>query len=119
MIKAAKLPGKGWGVIATRDIPAGTLISSAPMTPPFLTGSLDGTPLEDQPYEYDETHECLVWGLNQLVNHDDKPNCRCNCDFENDHHQLFAARDIKAGEELTIDYEFPLWFDPLPPSHNP
>lgn len=119
MIRAAKLSGKGWGVIATRDIPVGTLVSSAPMTPPFPTGSLDGTPLQDQPYEYDETHECLVWGLNQLVNHDAKPNCRCNRDFENHHHQLFAARDIEAGEELTIDYAFPLWFDPLSPSRSP
>ena len=27
MIRAAKLSGKGWGVIATRDIPVGTLVS--------------------------------------------------------------------------------------------
>jgi hypothetical protein len=89
------------------------------MTPPFPTGSLDGTPLQDQPFEYDETHECLVWGLNQLVNHNAKPNCRCNRDLENHHHQLFAARDIEAGEELTIDYAIPLWFDPLSPSRSP
>jgi SET domain-containing protein len=29
-------------------------------------------------------------------------------------HKVSTLRDVKAGEELTFDYEIPLWFNPAP-----
>jgi hypothetical protein len=29
-------------------------------------------------------------------------------------HKVSTVRAVKAGEELTFDYEVPLWFNPAP-----
>ena len=41
--------------------------------------------------------------------------CDGNCEAINDRKRIFidAVRSIKAGEELTIDYQMTLWFDPV------
>src|SRR5262245_32806984 len=93
-------PGKGRGVFAARDILAGTTISLAYVIP-FPNGALNGTPLSDHPFDYEENdQECIVLGVQQLVNHSDKPNCgREWLRSDQTIHRLFAVRHISQGEE--------------------
>jgi SET domain-containing protein len=55
-----------------------------------------------------------VLGVQQLINHADAPNCRCEWEVVDGQrvHKVSTVRDVKAAEELTFDYEVPLWFNP-------
>ena len=46
--------------------------------------------------------------LGGFINHSDDPNCTKSHTFINDYKQwnLFTVKDIKAGEELTLEYSF-------------
>ena len=48
--------------------------------------------------------QALALGFGSLHNHDNPSNMRYVADPENLTLQFFAVRDIKAGEELTINY---------------
>jgi uncharacterized protein len=109
-------PGKGRGVFATRDISAGTVVSVAHCIP-FPTDALEGTPIEDHQFDYEQDNQdCIVLGVQQLINHADTPNCSYEWEVVDGQrmHKVYAARDIKAGEELSIDYGIPLWFKLAP-----
>jgi SET domain-containing protein len=110
-------PGKGRGVFAARDIPAGTVVSVAHAIP-FPTDALAGTPLEHHAFDYEQDdQDCIVLGVQQLMNHADAPNCRCAWEVANGGqrmHKVSTVRNVKAGEELTFDYEVPLWFNSAP-----
>src|SRR4029078_13477883 len=84
---------KGRGIFATKDMPAGTVIEKAPLL--YLSD------LHNHVWDYDG-RACIALGSHQLVNHDREANCTCECDGDFD--LLIATRDIKVGEELTIDY---------------
>ena len=116
LVTVRESPGKGRGVFAARDISAGTVISVAHSIP-FPTDALDGTPIEGHQFDYEQDdQDCIVLGVQQLINHADPPNCRCEWEVVDGQrmHKVFTVRDIKAGEELSIDYEVPLWFKPAP-----
>jgi SET domain-containing protein len=116
LVTVQESPGKGRGVFAARDIFAGTVISVAHAIP-FPTDALDGTPIEGHQFDYEQDdQDCIVLGVQQLINHADAPNCRCVWEVVDGQrmHKVFTVRDIKTGEELTIDYEVPLWFEPAP-----
>lgn len=109
-------PGKGRGVFAARDISAGTVVSVAHSIP-FPTDALEGTPLEHHAIDYEQDNQdCIVLGVQQLMNHAEAPNCRCEWEVVDGQrvHKVSTVRDVKAGEELTFDYEVPLWFNPAP-----
>jgi SET domain len=114
MIRVVPVKGKGRGVLAVLDICASTTIEIAPVKPfknDFeLCEELRGLPLE---WKKDEGLDALAFGMVQFVNHSDDPNCEIDCNYADLTITLYAARDIKAGEELTIDYGIPLWFDPV------
>jgi SET domain-containing protein len=109
-------PGKGRGVFAAQDISAGTVVSVAHSIP-FPTDALEGTPIEHHAFDYEQDNQdCIVLGVQQLMNHADAPNCRCEWEVVDGQrvHKVCTVRDVKAGEELTFDYEVPLWFNPAP-----
>lgn len=54
----------------------------------------------------------IVLGFTSLVNHSASPNCDFVRYIEALALDLFAIRDIAAGEELTFDYGLTLWFTP-------
>ncbi len=108
-------PGKGRGLVATRAVAAGMLLEIAPLIP--LTEAdrpSRGSVLYDYPFLWDEPPfvEAIALGLVSLANHSDRPNAAFATDLARREIRLTALRDISPGEELTIDYEIPLWFDP-------
>lgn len=59
----------------------------------------------------------LALGYGSLFNHSYEPNLTSSCNSVNLSMDFYSLRDIKAGEELTINYHgepenrAPLWFD--------
>ena len=115
------IPGKGRGVFARESIPAGALIEEAPVIVLSVAdvARMKQTHLDHYLFYWDvENPEaqppvCAVaLGYLSLVNHATP----ANADFFPQHDalviQLRATRAIAAGEEITIDYGIPLWFDP-------
>ncbi|MEN3951895.1 SET domain-containing protein-lysine N-methyltransferase [Iodidimonas sp. SYSU 1G8] len=109
-------PLGGRGLFADAPIAEGALITSASV----LVLPPEETPLTDQGllrhYVFDWTPDAettqyaVAFGEISFCNHSPAPNCRFDLDKENLCIRLHAARDIAAGEELTIDYayeEFP------------
>jgi uncharacterized protein len=47
------------------------------------------------------------------LSHSATPNCRFIRHIDDLVIDVFAIRQIEAGEELTIDYQMTLWFDPV------
>ncbi|OIJ12862.1 SET domain-containing protein-lysine N-methyltransferase [Anaerobacillus arseniciselenatis] len=122
MIEVKKSPlGDGEfnrGVFATRDIKKGELIHEAPVIPyPNIEQILiDETTLADYVYEYGKNHSAVVLGYGMLFNHSYEPNATYDIHFENHTFKYYAYTDIKAGQEILINYngevdnKEPLWF---------
>ncbi|MFS0658100.1 SET domain-containing protein [Niallia alba] len=107
------------GVFATCDIEKGTLFHEAPVVP-YPNDQhkyIEKTVLEDYVYEYGINHSAVVLGYGMLFNHSYEPNATYEINFDKHTFDYFAYKDIKAGEEILInyngevdDYE-PLWFN--------
>jgi SET domain-containing protein len=54
----------------------------------------------------------IALGYTSLLSHSFEPNCIFVRHIDELFIDVFANRLIKAGEELTIDYQMTLWFDP-------
>ncbi len=54
----------------------------------------------------------VVLGFTSLINHSNSPNCDFVRYIDALALDLVAVRDIRAGEELMIDYGLTLWFTP-------
>jgi uncharacterized protein len=107
------------GVFATRDIAKGELIHEAPVVPyPNEEHMLiEHTVLADYVYEYGINHSAVVLGYGMLFNHSYEPNATYDIDFSTHTFKYYAYKDIKAGEEILINYngdvddKEPLWFN--------
>ena len=117
--------GKGRGVVAERDIVAGELVERAPVliVPEADRTGVDRTNLGNYIFmwEHDTVAEDLyaqkgraavVLGFASLLNHASDPNCDFVRYIDALALDLVAVRDIRVGEELTIDYGLTLWFTP-------
>jgi len=107
---------KGRGVFALRDIKIGEVIEVSPV----ITVSKDnvqenGEAPDGYLLQWDEESEgeefCMPLGYVMLYNHSPNPTLDMENDMENYVITVKAARDIRAGEELTWDYSCELWFD--------
>jgi SET domain-containing protein len=112
------IEGKGRGVVATQRIASGTLIEAAPVVPYRTECKRDEMPdsslppeLADLPHDWNEECGCLVFGAMQFANHSDTPNAGFTRNIEAVTMTFTALRDIEAGEEITIDYGIPLWWE--------
>ena len=112
-------PAKGRGIFAREAIAAGTPIESAPViiVPAAHCPLLDRTILHDYYFHWDgdpdgEGRGAVALGLVALCNHSRRPNARVRRNFAQDTLDLVALAPIAAGDEVTIDYNCPLWFDP-------
>ncbi|MGO4886255.1 SET domain-containing protein [Anaerobacillus sp. MEB173] len=106
------------GVFATRDIAKGELIHEAPVIPyPNEQDEfIEQTVLADYVYEYGINHSAVILGYGMLFNHSYEPNATYEINFENHTFDYYAYTDIKAGDEIMINYngevdnKDPLWF---------
>lgn len=106
------------GVFATEDIKNGQLFHVAPVIPyPNIEHVLiEETVLSDYVYEYGKNHSAVVLGYGMLFNHSYEPNATYDIDFTTHTFKYYAYKDIKAGEEILINYngdvddKDPLWF---------
>jgi hypothetical protein len=112
-------PAKGRGIFARQAIAAGTLIEAAPViiVPAAQCPLLDRTILHDYYFHWDGDPEgngrgAVPLGLVALCNHSRRPNARVRRNLSQETLDLLAAAPIAAGDELTIDYNCPLWFEP-------
>ena len=114
-----RIPGKGRAVIATAAIARGEMVECSPVLPLALADSecpgLTEYSLawgEDAPGGLAPGKECAIGlGYLCLYNHSEAPNVTFDHRYDADEIAVHALRDIAAGEELTINYGVPLWFE--------
>jgi uncharacterized protein len=111
-------PLKGRGVFAVAPIAAGAVIEAAPVVIVPATGCrlLDQTILHDYYFQWDaapggEGSGAVALGLVSLCNHSRRPSARVRRNVAQGILDLVAVVPIAAGDEVTIDYNCPLWFE--------
>jgi len=112
-------PVRGRGIFARETIMPGTVIETAPVVvvPVAECAALDRTILHDYYFHWDgdpdgEGRGALALGLVTLCNHSGRPQARVCRNFAQRTLELIAITRIERGEEVTIDYGCPLWFEP-------
>lgn len=111
----------GRGVFTSEDIAAGTLVEIAPVIVMSKEERilLDKTLLHDYIFEWGDQkdHCCMALGYVPIYNHSYQSNCEYEMDFEQQQINIKTVRQVKAGEELFINYNGdwddsrPLWFN--------
>lgn len=105
MLRVVSVPGRGRGVRTTSRIARGRLVERSPVV--FVRkGAVDRTSLAFYVYALDSRREMLALGLGSLFNHSREPSLRIAWRPKTRELLFFAARAIRAGEELTIDYGY-------------
>ena len=117
----ANMPGKGRAVFTESPIAADTIIEIAPVIVMQAEERrlLDQTLLHDYIFEWgeDKTQCAMALGWIPIYNHALPSNAEYFMNFEEETIFIKAARDIAAGEEITINYngDFndpkPVWFE--------
>lgn len=115
-------PGKGRGMFTAHNVPADTVIETAPVV--VMTKEerslLDKTRLHDYIFEWNPGEQkmcCMAQGYISVYNHSYASNCEYFMDYDANTIEIRTVRDINAGEELTINYngdwndESTVWFD--------
>ncbi|RPD42335.1 SET domain-containing protein [Chitinophaga barathri] len=116
-----KTKEKGRGVFTKEPIPAGTTIEVSPVLvlSNLDTGVVDKTKLHNYIFLWGvrETRSCIALGFCSIYNHAYEPNCEYEMDFDAETMAIKTRRDIKKGEELSINYngdvedKSDVWFD--------
>lgn len=107
------------GVFAKVDIPKGTLFHEAPVIayPNEQHEHIEKTLMADYAFEYGIGRTAILLGYGMLFNHSYEPNADYEINFDNQTFDFFAHKDVKAGEELFINYngevdnDDELWFN--------
>jgi SET domain-containing protein len=119
--RIAFVPGKGRAVLADEFIPAGATIEHSPVLtfPEEQWEHVGETVFCDYCYFWgvDLKDGAMALGMGSLYNHSFEPNARYLRHFEEQAIEYVALRDIRAGEEITINYngdpddDTPVWFE--------
>lgn len=118
---------RGRGIVALEDIEPGRLVERSPVLiiPPEQRAIVDQTiiftyvfmwehhTVEEDLYKH-SGRSAIALGYTSLLSHSYAPNCIFVRHIDELFIDVFAKRLIKRGEELTIDYQMTLWFDPVP-----
>ncbi len=120
-----QIENKGRGIFSKKALKAGTIIETAPVI--VMNGQdrklLDQTLLHDYIFEWEPEGIkmcCMALGWVPLYNHSYHSNCEYFMDYDEQTMYIQTVRDIKAGEELTINYngdwnnEEKVWFEAIP-----
>jgi SET domain-containing protein len=126
-LKVVDFGPKGRGVVALEPIKKGDLIERSPVLvlPEADRANTDESILFTYVFMWEKgtTEEDLyrrkgrsgvTLGFTSLCNHNPNPNADFDRHIDEQMLSLFALRDIAEGEEITIDYQMTLWFDPNP-----
>jgi SET domain-containing protein len=114
-----KVPGKGRGVFAGRPFRKGEIIEVCPVIP--LTdreaNACGDTILDDYFFAWgkDEEDYSILLGYGGLYNNCDNPNATYIKRLKKLEMVFKAVRDIKKGEEILIDYNWPSQGKKMPP----
>lgn len=111
LIEIRSTAAKGRGVFARSYIAADTLLDEAPVLV-LPGGALEGTPLDEYRFEWEDGDEAVAFGAVSLANHGRDPNAWVEMDPEGGVMRLLSKRPIRPGEEITVDYGCDLWFEP-------
>ena len=111
----------GRGVFTSEYIEEGTVLEIAPVVVMSKEERvfLDQTLLHDYIFEWgpDQSKCCMALGYVPIYNHSYNSNCDYIMDYETETIVIRAVKDIKAGEEIFINYNgewndtTPIWFD--------
>src|SRR4051812_9306992 len=117
---------RGRGIVALEDIEPGRLIERSPVLiiPSEQRPAVDDTVIftyvfmwEHHTVEQDlykhAGRSAIALGYTSLLSHSYEPNCVFVRHIDELLIDVFAKRTIARGEELTIDYQMTLWFDPV------
>jgi SET domain-containing protein len=113
---------RGRGVFTSENIAKGTTIELSPVIVLNATDRLnvEKTLLHDYIFEWGEDHAsaAVALGYLSIYNHTSRPNCSYQMDFDEQTISIVTIEDIKAGEELFINYmnaegasDKPVWFE--------
>jgi SET domain-containing protein len=117
---------RGRGIVAVEDIEPGRLVERSPVLiiPSADRHAVDKTVIftyvfmwehhtvEEDLYKH-RGRSAIALGYTSLLSHSFEPNCNFVRHIDELFIDVFAKRHIRAGEELTIDYQMTLWFDPV------
>jgi SET domain-containing protein len=124
-LRVVEMGRRGRGVVADAPLRCGELIERSPvlLIPDSDRSRTDGTviftyvfmwehgTIEEDLYLH-EGRAAIALGFTSLLNHSGTPNCDFVRHIDKLAIDLVARQDIRAGEELTIDYQMTLWFTP-------
>jgi SET domain-containing protein len=117
---------RGRGIVALEDIEPGRLVERSPVLiiPSEERLAVDETiiftyvfmwehhTVEEDLYRH-RGRSAIALGYTSLLSHSFEPNCIFVRHIDELLIDVFAKRPIRSGEELTIDYQMTLWFDPI------
>jgi Proteins containing SET domain len=114
-----KTRNKGRGIFTSKFIPADTLIETSHVIVMDNKDweKLNHTVMYYYIFEWDKNQCCMATGYVPLYNHACPSNCEYYMDYKKNIITIISVRDIKAGEELTINYngeynlDKPMWFE--------
>jgi uncharacterized protein len=126
LLAVADFDARGRGVVALKDLKSGQLVERSPVLiiPESDRSIIDGTVIftyvfmwehhtvEEDLYSH-RGRSAIALGYTSLLSHSYEPNCIFIRHIDELLIDVFAKRAIRAGEELTIDYQMTLWFDPV------
>ena len=107
-VKQSLIPNSGRGVFAEKDFKKGEVIEVCPLLTDYKKNFANSI-IKDYTFKskFKPDQEVIVFGMCSMYNHSDNYNVGHNQDPEN---MIFtAARDIKKGEELYVNYGENYW----------
>ena len=105
--------GKGLGVFAQKRFVKDETIEQAPVLilPNPQWEFLEQTVLRNHYWYWNENAMAFSLGYGAFYNHSTDPNARIVRKFDENIMEFVALRDIEVDEEITVDYDCPLWFE--------
>ena len=106
-IAVKKLPKKGRGVFALKGFKEGEIVEKCPVinVTPTERKHCEKTILANYIYPWRSTRSgSIVLGYGSLYNHSFSPNADWKQNFKSEMMVYRALRDIKKGEEITVNY---------------
>lgn len=100
---------QGLGVFAGRDFKKDETVEICPYLKIYKGHMNDECEVGDYTFEFDDESEVLIQGYGSMYNHHKDNNIDYIYDEGDDMFEFVALRDIKKGEELTVNYGDDYW----------